>query len=170
MNCNQIIKEIYNHKAVNKLLSKINPEHLQLDLKQELAIVLLEYDCEKLQRLHSEGNLLRFTLKVLWNMGTLSGSKFNKQYKKNYSDKLIEYFRQQYTPDNIDLTPAVKLLQTKLTINGNEAHESMIFSKYIELKNCSKVAHFFNIPHIHVFKVVKKTKQELKNALKNANG
>lgn len=169
MNCNDIIQDMYNNKAVNKLLSKIQPDDLQQDLKQELAIVLLEYNCDKLQKMHSEGNLLKFTLQVLWNMATFKRSNFNKTYKRNDNDKLTEYLRTQFAAAIIDTKPAQKLLQDKLTLNGNEAHESMIFSKYIELKNCSKVAHYFNIPHIHVFKVVKKTKDELKKIIKLHN-
>jgi hypothetical protein len=167
--CNAIIQEMYNSKAVNKLLSNIHPEDLREDLKQELAIVLLEYNCDKLQKMYAEGNLLKFTLQVLWNMTVFKRSDYNKKFKTNDADKLNDYLRSQLNTTVIDTTPASKLLQHKLTLNANEAHESMIFTKYVEFKNCAKVAKYFNIPHIHVFKVVTKTKEELKNALKNVD-
>jgi hypothetical protein len=62
---------------------------------------------------------------------------------------------------------AINKLNHKLTINANEAHESIIFKKYVELKSCTKVAEYFKIPKSHVFMVVKKTKQELKKAINN---
>jgi uncharacterized protein with HEPN domain len=46
-----------------------------------------------------------------------------------------------------------------------EAHESIIFNKYVELRSCVDVAKYFDIPKDHVFAVVKKMKHELKKAI-----
>ena len=62
---------------------------------------------------------------------------------------------------------AQKVLDKKMEIDANNAHESIIFKKYVELRNCQKVADYFKIPRLHVLQVVKKTKTELKHAINN---
>jgi uncharacterized protein with HEPN domain len=46
-----------------------------------------------------------------------------------------------------------------------DAHESIIFQKYVELRSCVDVAKYFDIPKDHVFAVVKKMRNELKRAI-----
>lgn len=158
---------MYLHPKVNELLSKIKPVELRDDLQQELAMVLLKYNCKKIIELNREGNLLGFTLRILWKMGTGTKGEFYKKYKRNDMLENITYFNSiNGEPWDNDLSNyAIDKLNHKLTINANEAHESIIFKKYVELNSCSKVALYFNIPKKHVFKVVKKTKDELKKTI-----
>lgn len=155
------------HPAFNKLLSKIEPIELQDDLKQEVALVLLSYDCKKISRLYKKNELLKYTLQIVWNQGVLSNGSFYKTYKKKDIDKAIDYLRSQLG-NEIPVKAsqiAKKVLKEKLEKNPNDAHESIIFNKYVELRSCKKVADYFMIPHLHVFNVVKKTKEELKQAI-----
>ena len=62
---------------------------------------------------------------------------------------------------------AKQILNDKIDKGPNDAHESIIFNKYVELKSSDKVAEYFKIPKCHVYKVIKKTKNELKKALNN---
>jgi hypothetical protein len=165
--CAKIIEEIYLHPKVNELIGNIKPVELQDDLRQEMAMVLLKYDCDKLMKIESEGNLLPFVLRIVWNMGTLTKGEFYKVFKKNDADKAFEYiksFEGKGIPGH-HANIARKILEHKLTLNANDAHESIIFSKYVELKSCNKVAEYFGIPHLHVSIVVRKTKKELKTIL-----
>ena len=155
------------HPAFNKLLSKIEPIELQDDLKQEVALVLLSYDCKKISKLYKKNELLKYTLQIVWNLGVLSKGSFYKVYKKNQVDKAVEYLRSQLGNEIPVKASAIakKVLKEKLDKNPNDAHESIIFNKYVELRSCKKVADYFMIPHLHVFNVVKKTKEELKQAI-----
>lgn len=166
MKCNKLIEDLYQHPKINELLSKIQPVDLQDDLRQELAMTLLNYDCDKLLKIQKEGSLLNFTLKTLWNIGTFSECSFNKVYKKRDTE-INAYIRsQQGQPLPVSLaTKAKKILNKKLDIDANNAHEAILFNKYVELRSCKKVADYFKIPHIHVFKVIQKTKHELKKYL-----
>lgn len=170
-NCNQYIEYIYNHPKVIELISKIHPQELQDDLKQEMALVLLTYDCTKIKSLYEEGNLLAFTLRTIWKMGTLQNGKFYKVFKKNEIEKAFEYYEHNSVNDATFVTFVNRIsnnvLDSKLKLNANDAHESIIFSKYVELRSCQKVADYFGIPHLHVFQVVKKMKLELKKEIKN---
>lgn len=165
--CHKYIEEIYLHPAFNKLLSKIEPIELQDDLKQEVALVLLSYDCKKISKLYKKNELLKYTLQIVWNLGVLSKGSFYKVYKKNQVDKAVEYLRSQLGNEIPVKASAIakKVLKEKLDKNPNDAHESIIFNKYVELRSCKKVADYFMIPHLHVFNVVKKTKEELKQAI-----
>ena len=165
--CHKYIEEIYLHPAFNKLLSKIEPIELQDDLKQEVALVLLNYDCRKISKLYKKNELLKYTLQIVWNQGVLSKGSFYKTYKKKDIDKAIEYLRSQLGNEIPQKASKIakEVLNAKLDKNPNDAHESIIFNKYVELRSCQKVADYFMIPHVHVFKVVKKTKEELKQAI-----
>jgi hypothetical protein len=167
--CNKYIEEVYNNKKVNLLLSKIRPVELQDDLKQEMALALLKLDCKKIVKLSKEGKLINYALGTIWTMGTMTKGSFYKTYKKNDLTKAYEYLRLQLGNDipNKASVIAKKMLTDKLEMNPNDAHESIIFNKYVEFRSCKKVADYFMIPHLHVFNVVKKTKEELKKAINN---
>ena len=167
MNCNDIITELYNNDKINELIGKIQPVELQADLKQELAIVLLEYDCNKLKKISKEGNIIGFAMQIIWTMGTSNRSPFYNKYRKNEIEKAFNYIISQ-NGNSIPLHTvlvAEKILQSKLKGSPMEAHESIIFNKYVELRSCVDVAKYFDIPKDHVFAVVKKMKHELKKAI-----
>ena len=167
--CHPYIEQMYQNERVNYLLSKIKPQDLQEDLKQELVLVLLNYNCKKLIQIQKEGNLIKFTLGVLWKMATGTKGEFYKKYKTNNLEFISELYEYSETnTDSSDLANhANNKLDEKLRLSANDAHESIIFKKYVELKSCKKVADYFNIPKKHVFLVVKKTKEELKETIKS---
>jgi hypothetical protein len=167
MTCNDIISELYQSKSINELISKIEPEHLQKDLKQEIALELLQIDCDKIKRMHYSNELLYYTIRMIVNIGTGKNNNFFKKYKKK--DKINDYIYIQQGKD-IPLSASVlasNILSEKINSDPYSAHEAIIFKKYVELGNLKKVAEYFNIPHLHVFQVVKKTKAELKTKINN---
>jgi len=91
--CNHIIEQIYNNEQLNKLISKINPESIRDDLKQEVCLALLEKDCDYLTILHHEGNLVRYTLRIAWIMATSKTSTFYHKYKKSELLEAVKYLR-----------------------------------------------------------------------------
>ena len=165
--CYEYIESIYRNPKINELIKNIKPTELQDDLKQEMAIVLLEYDCDKIKKLFEEGVLLSFACKIVWKMGTLQNGYFYKTYKKKDIEKAVEYLQSlignKINRDSIIV--AKNVLKNKMLIDANEAHESILFEKYVELKSCTKVAEYFGIPPLHAFQVIKKMKKELKDAI-----
>lgn len=168
--CGPLIAEIYNHPKVTTLLNRINPPELRADLLQELAVVLLEYDCGKLQQMQSEGKLLAFTRRTMWKMATLPNGKFIRTYRQTKYNELDE----DTTPEPEEAEPIDPLragriikaeMQDKMSGDANEAHEAIIFEKYLECQSCERVAVFFGIPRVHVFRVVKKVKTDLKKKI-----
>ena len=169
MDCNKIIQELYEDKTINKLLSNIDPVELQEDLKQEVFLYILEMDCAKLKVLKSENNLLPYVLKIIWNTAISTRSKFYFQFKKNNLKSAFEYLESlkgiEISFESIKL--AEKILNDKLLKSAKDAHESIIFQKWVELKSHQAVADYFGIPRLHVLKVCNNTKEELKTKIKN---
>lgn len=168
-NCHKYILEVYQSKRVNEILKKIYPEDLRDDLKQELAVTLFNMDCKKIVNLNFRDELLSYSIKTLWLMATSSTSPFYYKYKKNDLDKAIKYLESQkgkalgVKEANI----AKKILDDKFQKSANDAHEAIIFNKYVELNSCVEVARYFKIPKDHIYKVVKNCKEQLKKAINN---
>jgi hypothetical protein len=176
VNCNKIIEEIYSHPQIIKLIDKLDPPELREDLRQEFAVVLLNYDCAKLQEHHQSGKLLFFCIRILMNMATGTNGNFYRTYRKDNSDRIKEYMTITETSskrikDNErkgkKYDTARMLLDSKLLMDANEAHESIIFDKFIELQSVMKVARYYGIPRRHVHEVVQKTRAELRRELKD---
>jgi len=167
--CSQYIEQIYNHKKIADLISKIKPDELQDDLRQEMALALLSLDCKKIIKLQNDNKLIDYALKMIWLMGTSSTSPFYTAFKKKKEINFDEYYSINTTNNISDVSYklANKILKDKIDKGPNDAHESIIFNKYVEFNSSVKVAEYFKIPKSHVFAVVKKTKQELKKALNN---
>ena len=169
MNCNELVEMIYLHPAINKLIGNIHPKELQNDLRQELAVELLNQDCARLQKINNEGNLIGFALRIVWKMGTLQNGSFYKLFKKKENYEKALYYLELINNNAVNIKGAeiaMQILDEKMIIDACNAHESMIFKKYIELRSAKKVSEYFGIPMMHTFQVIKKTKEELKNKIR----
>jgi hypothetical protein len=166
--CRQHIEEVYKSKRFIETIKKIDPVELQDDLMQEVAIALLNMDCELIQRMHDEQRLLNYSIGIIWMMGTKQKGLFYKLYKKRDHEKAYQWMIAQQGNDvpMESVRIANRVLERKLVTDVNQAHESIIFSKYVEFRSCQKVADYFGIPQLHVFQVVKKMKIELKKAIR----
>lgn len=165
-NCNKYIEEIYSSAQINQLIKSVRPESLQDDLRQEMALALLSIDCEKISEIWASNGLIGFSIKIITNMAFSSTSQFYKKFRKTDLDKALAYLRsQQQLPE---LNPnfakiAGKRLEQKFREDELQAHEAILFNKYVDLRSCKKVAEYFQIPEKHVKDVVRKTRAELKD-------
>ena len=163
--CQDLIKDVYLSPQVDALIKSVRPEHLQADLRQEMALALLSIDCEKISEISASNGLVAFSIKIITNMAFSSTSPFYKKFRKSEYENAIGYLRSLVTLPELDIKLAKVAndrLKEKYQEDELQAHESILFSKYVELRSCKKVADFYNIPEKHVKDVIKKTKQELK--------
>ncbi len=165
--CSPQISFVYQHPRVNDLVARIKPESLRDDLKQELAICLLEYPCEKLLLMATDEKLIPFAMRTLWLMATSSNSRFYYQYKKSDIVKASDYLYSLLPGSTHSAIEAEKLLAGKESGTLYENHEARIFNKYIELESIQRVADYFGIPFDHVRHVVRSVRAELKKAVRN---
>jgi len=168
--CSKYIEQIYLHPKVTELISKIQPLELQDDIRQEMAMALLSIDCKKIIRLNKENNLIPYTLKMIWYMGTSSNTEFYKKFKKKdfYDAYELKSMYSENTIPDYKVNLAKNILINKIDKGPNDAHEAIIFNKYLEFNSSIKVANYFKIPKSHVYDVIKKTKAELKKAINNS--
>lgn len=161
--CNDIVLKVYNHPDLLNLISKIKPTDLQDDLRQEIAVSLLEQDCKKIAKLFAADNLLRYSIKVCWLMATSKTSRFYYTYKKSDLIKAVQYLTATEPGEPIihlaDKAKEVLSLKNKTIYDD---HEVRLFNKYVELGSSRKVAAYYKIPINHVCTVIKKVKKELK--------
>ena len=162
--CNDIVLDIYNHPSLLALISKIKPEAIRDDLRQEIAVSLLTQPCSKISSLFASNELIRYAMKVCWIMATSSTSQFYYKFKKSDLTKAVEYLYSQQElptiPESLAYQAQTILKQKNKTVEDD--HEVRIFNKYVELGTARKVALYYGIPVNHVCNVVNKVKSELK--------
>lgn len=167
MDCNPLVANIYNHPDLLNLINKIKPESIRDDLRQEIALSLLEQPCPKIASLFSGDNLLRYSMKVCWLMATSKTSQFFYKFKKTDILKAVEYLRINQSLPVIPESLAHKAkdhLQTKNQTIYDD-HEVRLFNKYVELGSCRAVAKFYGIPVNHTCNIISKVRAELKTLL-----
>lgn len=168
--CRQYIAEVYTNAQILALISKCEPIHLQDDLRQEMALIMLNQPCEKIVHLKEQGKLINFTMRVIWIMATSSQDKFYKKYRKSELVKASNYLYSQNTGreyGNIAATGMQNLNSKILNGSIDEHHEAILFNKYLELNNSKLVAEYYNVPYHHVKEIIAKVKKELKTLIRN---
>jgi hypothetical protein len=170
--CYKHIENIYRSPQINQLIKSVRPESLQDDLRQEMALALLGIDCEKINEIWASNGLLGFSIKIITNMAFSSTSQFYKKFRKNEYEKAIMYLKSQLKLPELNPTFAKIANQRLIDKYGEDemqAHEAILFNKYVEFRSCKKVAEFYNIPEKHVKDIIRKTKLELRHLCLNTN-
>ena len=171
-NCNKYIETIYLDPQINQLIRNVRPEGLQDDLRQEMALALLSIDCEKISEIWASNGLIGFSIKIITNMAFSSTSQFYKKFRKNDIDKAMAYLRSQKELPGLNpnfANIASRRLEEKHKEDELQAHEAILFKKYVEMRSCKKVSDYYQIPEKHVKDVIRKTRQELKDICKKQN-
>lgn len=83
---NIIIEYIYSEKWIDEIIKNVGVRDSdKADLMQEVYLILLEYDVDKLQGMMDRGELKWFIVKVLKNQYFSKNSPYYKKYKKYYT-------------------------------------------------------------------------------------
>jgi len=169
-NCSHIIENLYSHPELNEVLGKIKPDAIRDDLRQELALTLLGQPCEKISRLFASNSLLRYAIKILYNMAIGNGTAQHAHSITHSRKEMAQALRYMYATRPLPELPkelGTKAAQVLLAKNKDkyDYHEQQIFWKYVELGTCRKVSQFFGILKSHVQLVVKKVRTEIKTEL-----
>lgn len=190
--CQEAVVNVYSHPDLLNLISKIKPENIRDDLRQEIAVSLLEQPCEKVAALFAGKNLLRYAIKICWNHAYGKDNKFANTFRKVTYDidvndlldidsdmlntnstlfKSLNYLkevgvRDREEQENYTLMNAIAvsdfIVKKKNNGNRNDEHEARLFDKYVELGSSRAVARYYQIPLNHVCNVVNKIKVELR--------
>lgn len=81
---NNIVEELLVNKNFKEAFRKICPDKKWRDeLLQELCLILLEYDVNKLQKIYLRGDIVYFSIKILKNQYWSNTSPFWKKFRKS---------------------------------------------------------------------------------------
>ena len=97
MTKNIIIEQVYTSQWLDDVISKMHPEDLRSDLKQEAIMILLEMDEDRLKEMQESGMIKFFTIRTVINMIKSDRSKFfvmfrNFQELPTIPDKIEEEY------------------------------------------------------------------------------
>jgi hypothetical protein len=81
-----MLERIANERIVEELCGNIgvSPKYID-DFVQEIYLILLEYDQEKIKEIYDNGHIKFFLTRVIKNQWCSSTSPFFKKYRKYYS-------------------------------------------------------------------------------------
>lgn len=83
---NKIIEDLYTGKNFCDCISKMEPEHLRDDLKQEVIAVVCGWDDEKILKLHQDKVLEFYVVRVILNQIQSKSSPFHKKYRATHKE------------------------------------------------------------------------------------
>lgn len=164
--------EVIFEKEFETIFRNIGGEEWQ-DLRQEVALVLLEYDKDKLNEIVNRGkNDLRFWIvRVSINQVTTNGrflykmKEFSKYVKFIYLDDFARFHSVTEEPEESFESKIEKANKINEKLKTLEWYDQRIFSLYLEKGSVRKVAIQVGIPPTSIFNTIKKVKKCLKQSL-----
>ena len=155
----QMIDQLYRDKKIDEACKKIaKGNDLWQDLKQELFIVLAEYDQDKLKEIQSKGQLMFFIVRILLNFYNSKTSQFYKKYK-HINDEIIDlkYIKQMEDETYSDDLDKIELAFEKAKLTW---YERGIAKLYIEEKSFRKLSAKLDIPTRSLCETMKDVKRK----------
>lgn len=121
----QIISALYTGKNFNDCLAKMEPEHLREDLRQEVILIVCEWPEEKIQKLHGEGALEFYVVRVILNQCQSNTSPFYKKYRQvteQWADSFLQTFAEKGTwlDDNGYSTKYTRQISAQVAIEDQQ--------------------------------------------------
>jgi len=159
----EIINQIANDREYYTLCGKLAP-NFKDDLFQELMVILLEYDKDKIFKLYCENKIRFFVVKILMNQACSNTSPFFKKYRMriNYAD--IDWHDEQSIPDELihATTPAIQSYSKE---NDNNWYRTELFMQYIKEGSIRKLSAKTGIPPMSINRSLIEFKREIKTKI-----
>jgi hypothetical protein len=164
MTRNEIIERLYLGKSFRECISKMEPDHLRDDLRQEVAVVVCEWPDEKVIDLYEKGVLDFYVVRVILNMIKSNTSPFYKKYRQIVAEfgEVADKFGE------VDQCHADRLTREALedfTIEQiDEIHwyNSGLVRLYLQLGNYRAIEKETKIPFPSCYKTIQKSIEELR--------
>lgn len=167
---------------LNQELAKYYPKLLKLaekitkgnkvdaqDLVQDLYVIILEYDQEKIKKIVENGHLVFWSARVLMNQYVRTNSAFKTKYytklrTENYDVKNFQYF-----DDIEELVEFENKLQfVKDKMNNLHEYDKLLFEIYFSSgKSIRKLAKDTGISTTSIYTTLKNVKQYLKDEVES---
>ena len=154
MTWHELINQTAKDKEIKSICRKIGG-NLADDLYQELMIIILEYNKEKLLDIYNKGYYKWFIVKTLTNQFNSNSSPFNKKYRP----KELDYLPEHTYDKNIDI------LINKIEVELNKLHwyDKELFKAYITSGSFRKLEKLTGIPFASINRTVNNVKNRIRD-------
>jgi hypothetical protein len=134
------------------------------DLRQEVALIVLEYDQDKLTELVGKGKQVYkfWIVRICCNQTNTKFGKFGRMYKSIIPVEDVMKFvaEEEEVTDNQHIVDGILANMQKLYWYDKE-----ILKLYIELGSVRKVSAYLGIPHTSIFMTIKNIRKCIKQSL-----
>lgn len=158
---NEIIEELYRSKDFNDCISKMEPEHLQDDLKAEVVLILLETEEQRLIAIHEAGALKYYTVRVIINLIQSKTSRFYKLYRQQLNE-INDRFAYEETDIEERATREEVEERAMKEIDNLYWYNAGIVKLYLKLGTYRAIQEDTGIPFPSVYKTVQKSFKEIR--------
>jgi hypothetical protein len=134
------------------------------DLRQEIAVIVLEYDSDKIIELEEKGKqVFKFWIvRICCNQTNSKYGKFGRLYASLVPvEDIVKFVKEE---DDVDNSQELAEGISKI-INGLYWYDQEILKMYIELGSVRKVSKQTGIPHTSVFITIKNIRKCIKQQL-----
>ena len=150
----ELITKTSQDKELRQICRKIGG-NLSDDLFQELMVILLEYNEQKLIDIYNKGYYKWFLVKTLTNQFNSNSSPFNKKYRPKDIDYIIT--------DSYDHSIDIMIDKVNNKLNQLHWYDRELFKAYIESGSYRKLSKQTDIP----FNSISRTINNVKNYIRN---
>lgn len=166
------------NQSLEKYLPKLKEVALKItkgnkvdakDLTQDLIVIILEYDREKILRIIDNGHLVFWSARVLMNQYVRSNSTFKTKYytalrSENKDIKNFEY--EDQIDEKIEFEHKLEFIEKKL--RNLHQYDQLLFKTYFESgKSIRQLAKETDISVTSIFTTLRNVKRYLKNEVDN---
>lgn len=140
----------------------MEPVYLQQDLKQEIILIVCEWDDEKVVSLYEQNKLDFYVVKVILNQLTNKYREFHKQFRGQSTVELSE--DQVAQEENIQARELKEQLEdfTLSEIDNLYWYEAKLVRLYMELGTFRAIEEATKIPYVSCYKTIRKALDILK--------
>ena len=140
-----------------------------LDLVQDLYVIILEYDQEKIKKIVENGHLVFWSARVLMNQYVRTNSAFKTKYytklrTENYDVKNFQYF--DSIEELVEFENKLQFVKDKM--NNLHEYDKLLFEIYFSSgKSIRKLAKDTGISTTSIYTTLKNVKQYLKDEVES---
>jgi hypothetical protein len=159
---NEIITNLYNSKNFNDCIHKMEPVHLQDDLKAEVISIVCEWPENKVVQLHQDKALEFYVVRVILNQVKSKTSPFVRKYR---STSTIEITQDLPCIQEDCKEREVREEVERLAINEIDSlywYDAEMIRLYLKLGSFRAIQEYTDIPFISCYKNIKKSLATLK--------
>lgn len=161
----EIVEAIAKDRTYFDMCKKICPDNYD-DLWQEVLLIILEYNSEKLIAIHSEGKLKFFVCKIMMNQNFSSTSPFHKKYRAKESFYKSDIAQDPYDyEEDILLDKALTEISLYGTENDNNWYRAELFKLYLKEGSIRALSKKTSIPVMSIHRSLNEFKADIKKRI-----